>query len=481
MLLLAAVSFSEENLVVASVLLCTLFYALSAAALYRLALYLGFSRGLSFFAGIALLGTGRFVWAGASGMEPCAFAFPMLLCLRSHLADRERGAPGLLTALLAGLASCVRPEGYLLYLVLLTDHTLAYDPATKKFGFDFRPWPKARSVAAVALFAILIAPYILFCLSTNGRLFPNTYYAKLHEQFITFPMAYLAMAYRGLFWESKLWLALLAAVGVGWQMVWSYRGEGGERFAHFRRARVLWLWPVGFLSHSALFNPSLLPHFQRYLMPFIPLVVLFAVIGIGGVLRVPNLPRLQAPERSFRISIVVGAIAISLAMIPLRIVPWTDLLVRCVDNTNKQQVAVGKWIRDNTPPDAVVALHDAGAIAYYGERRIIDMLGLTTTGIMEIIYGRRDVPAFGSPEILNYVREREPEYIAVYGEWYGIFYYHSESFEKVFEADLGQDNVICGMPLKPVWKAHWEDFKDKPFISNEMFYGYAYNSYGYDE
>ena len=38
--------------------------------------------------------------------------------------------------------------------------------------------------------------------------------------------------------------------------------------------------------------------------------------------------------------------------------------------------AAGIWLREHTPPDAVVAANDVGAIGYYSGRRVVDVAGL---------------------------------------------------------------------------------------------------------
>ncbi|HZW03941.1 MAG TPA: hypothetical protein VFF68_08435 [Anaerolineaceae bacterium] len=39
------------------------------------------------------------------------------------------------------------------------------------------------------------------------------------------------------------------------------------------------------------------------------------------------------------------------------------------------------WLVEHTPPDATVAYHEPGTIAYYSDRKMIDMVGLVTSGV----------------------------------------------------------------------------------------------------
>jgi hypothetical protein len=42
----------------------------------------------------------------------------------------------------------------------------------------------------------------------------------------------------------------------------------------------------------------------------------------------------------------------------------------------------GRWLERNTPPDAVVATPDIGAIGYYSRRRVVDLAGLITPAMV---------------------------------------------------------------------------------------------------
>jgi hypothetical protein len=44
-------------------------------------------------------------------------------------------------------------------------------------------------------------------------------------------------------------------------------------------------------------------------------------------------------------------------------------------------VQMGRWLHENTPPDAIVGVHDAGAIRYFGDRKTIDLIGLNCSEI----------------------------------------------------------------------------------------------------
>jgi hypothetical protein len=47
-------------------------------------------------------------------------------------------------------------------------------------------------------------------------------------------------------------------------------------------------------------------------------------------------------------------------------------------------IRAGKWIRQATSPQDVIAVIDAGALAYYSERRTVDILGLNDEHIAHL-------------------------------------------------------------------------------------------------
>lgn len=83
-------------------------------------------------------------------------------------------------------------------------------------------------------------------------------------------------------------------------------------------------------------------------------------------------------------------------------------------NIQTQQGAAGRYLRANTPPEAVIGMNDAGAIAYFSERRTYDYVGLTTQG-----RGRAWREGKGSVfELIERLpRSLRPSYWALYPHW----------------------------------------------------------------
>ncbi len=50
-----------------------------------------------------------------------------------------------------------------------------------------------------------------------------------------------------------------------------------------------------------------------------------------------------------------------------------------------EMVEPSRWINNNTPPGAIIAAHDIGALGYFGDRFVIDLAGLINKDVVPII------------------------------------------------------------------------------------------------
>jgi hypothetical protein len=85
-----------------------------------------------------------------------------------------------------------------------------------------------------------------------------------------------------------------------------------------------------------------------------------------------------------------------------------------VKSINEIQVKAGKWIKKYTPHDAIIAVNDVGAIAYFSNRNIIDLCGLVTPEIINYFnrYKNNKIGAY------YYVLEKKPDYLVIFPRWF---------------------------------------------------------------
>ncbi len=163
-----------------------------------------------------------------------------------------------------------------------------------------------------------------------------------------------------------------------------------------RRVALLILgWLLGVsLAISTLDNAFW--HFQRYHMPLLLLLALL------------TLTLLQALPRWPRHALGVGLVALQVAAS----ITFARHQALNLHYVARQPLAMAEWLRANTPPDVRVAVHDVGLMRYVGERRTLDMVGLTTPGAAS--YWRNGV---GS--VAELLLREQPQVIASYGAGHG--------------------------------------------------------------
>jgi tetratricopeptide (TPR) repeat protein len=91
----------------------------------------------------------------------------------------------------------------------------------------------------------------------------------------------------------------------------------------------------------------------------------------------------------------------------------------------ERHVRAGRWLAAHTPKDAVGATHDLGAIAFYSQRRIVDITGLVTPEV---------VPHILKPDYIPFLERlfasRRVTYLAVLEDWQAV-----DNQTPLFEAD----------------------------------------------
>src|SRR5262249_56401399 len=128
------------------------------------------------------------------------------------------------------------------------------------------------------------------------------------------------------------------------------------------------------------------------------------VVALGGLDRVWR----WSPARPLR----MVASALLLAGLVWRLPAGADDYAWGVQNVNAMQVQLGRWLAAHTPPNTLVGLNDVGALSYFGERRMIDLMGLATPEILPYRRlgeaGRARPPPRGGPGGLRPLPARVP-------------------------------------------------------------------------
>jgi len=461
-LLLAAVYLVGGRFPVAGQALSAVCYLAMLAATYALGKQLTGHRWAAWLAGMVVGLNGRMVWAGLSALEVCLFAALSLLAIGAHLSDRRQHRYRLRTAALFGLAALSRPEGYLLFALSVADHIWSILRATHhesritnhELSFTSYVSRLIRQVPLlpIFLFVLIVLPYLLFSYHTSGHLLPNTYHAK--ATFSLLP----DRQFRDFLSASATYLILDNPLLLPFFLL-------GLILLLFERVSLLSLWCIGLPLAYAFMRASLYQH-GRYLMVLVPCN---AVVAVWGLLKMQKVaqrrgwlrwgappastghpPRVRGGLRGGQKSaLAILASLLIVAGTAWRLPEMAGLYARNVDDINQMHVRLGHWVKENTPPDAVVALNDIGAIAYISEREVVDLAGLVTPEI---------TPALRAPgqtqPLIDFLARRGVEYVVIFPNWFPGLAARDDVLQEVHRVTL-ENRTITGGETMVVYRADW--------------------------
>jgi hypothetical protein len=394
----------DHALVWVSFGMCGALYAAVAVGCYRVVAKLR-DQVSGVLCGAMVLVIAPFVWCSLSGMEVALASALLVAMLLLLVSEAEEGRPSRLLMIVLAATSLSRPEATLLVGAVVAVRALQR--------------ARARNWRAAAWWLVPLGPVTVWLVANKliaGNFFPNTGVAKSHFYLPGFDWTYWTdtvktlsgRMLRSLFWDKTsplIWPRLIAvlylagAVRVG---IWAWR----ERKLLVGALVVL----APFVMMLAVIASSGLWSFQnyRYIAPAIPLLLIPVAIALSPI------GTSVALRRAWHAGAIVLVVLFArAARKPL--VADMKLFAQGAMDTNTQVVAIGKYLHRKLP-DASVMFHDAGAIAYYGDTRVYDMLGLVTNhqaGIANNGPGAR----FEFLESLPV--ERRPTHFAYYPGWMG--------------------------------------------------------------
>jgi tetratricopeptide (TPR) repeat protein len=320
--------------------------------LYRLSRHIAGSRppGFSLIAAGLIAANGAVAYWSISGMETALFTFLLLLGVLLRLRERAGGITSAWTPAVFVLLSLTRPEG-MLFAGLTVIFSL-YEDIRKN-----RTLAVKRLALWSALYLAPIAAYTLWRLSYYGYLFPNTFYAKagLSKEYFSAGLDYLRMFSRNYMLGGLL---LILPVAVLVRRKWQ-----GDLVYIFSLLAIYTVYVVAV-------GGDVLPAF-RFFIPVLPLIYLFVQESDYELYRwlEGKMPALK--QLAIVLSVVLGYLTFSAPFDYLR-----EAWMR--ENALVQKMAqTGKWIKSHSTPGIVVAASTIGALSYYSEATLIDMLGLT--------------------------------------------------------------------------------------------------------
>jgi arabinofuranosyltransferase len=335
------------------------------------------------------------------------------------------------------LAAMTRPEGMLVAAVCGL-HLLATSWLAGRVAW--------RRLLGLALgFLVIFGPYYLWRFGYYGYPLPNTFYAKVGG---TLAQVQRGLGYAAAFAASQAPLVVIALVGLlplknkepknrvpsgrtenrepgvedgGWRMEDSKKSAPARlvtlsscHLVTGRRWSVvggpssfLWLLVGVYTLYIVAVGGDHFPLF-RFFVPLLPPLALLGGLALGRLGRL--LPLIVAAStRTLLVAAAIGWQAPQLyasRTLNGQSGVWTE---NTVVEKNRE---IGLWLRGNTAPGTLIGTGIAGALPFYAERPVLDMLGLNDLHIAHMEAPTIGQGVAGSEKTDNdYILRRRPDYI----------------------------------------------------------------------
>lgn len=335
-------------------------------------------------AGLFICFEWHFVWAAGAGMETLLHALLITVILTRLIAPAPRP---LTLGLLTGLTVWVRPDGLTLIGPALFTFVL----------MDTGAWRvKLQRLFMFGLgVLVIVLPYFLFNLNLSSHPFPNTFYAKQTE-YTDWQMKPIITRLGILLVQFFNGPSLVLLFGV---MVWA---------RSFVRARqwgsvAAFIWFAGYLSIYFL----RLPPYQngRYIMPAMPIFFLWGLLGLAQYYSKAGTRPRAGLMRGARATLnLVGVVT----LLFWGMGAWT--YARDVAFIENNMVLVARWSAVNLPPDALIAVHDIGAMGYFDQHALLDLAGLISPEVIPFMHD--------SQRLAEYFQEQGVAYLIIFPRTY---------------------------------------------------------------
>ena len=310
------------------------------------------NRTIPMFSALAVVLFGRFLWHAFSGMETQLFSAVVTFSIALFITEAVERRKNIASAILSGLAIFIRPETFLLYVIMFSGYIFVHRKNIR------------RAILPIMIIAGFSALYFAFNLLLTGHLLPNTFFSK-------------SAIYRGTRWDY-----IAYTISTFWH----------DNFALII-ALILSSIVLIVISAKKKMLIALLPLLWVFGLPAAKFLVSIQEVHFGRytIVIVPSLTAVAFSSLAFfkkRWHILAVCIAILLPSI-VGLPRWIKMPARTIEQINTIHGQTAKWILKNTSDDDLVATHDVGRIKYDTGRKILDLAGLTSNEATMLIWEKR--------------------------------------------------------------------------------------------
>ncbi len=408
------------RLIWAAHLLNFLGLALAATCVWATLRRMGIRRVGAYLGAGLVVWNGWLVWGVASGMAIGVSAGLLAWAIHELVRFLQGGGRRRFAVALA-LLSMVRPEGLVLAWALVGGLV-----ACRAVALWRRATGRTWRWGLVAFLSGLRLPGWPIWLGLLVGLAPSVVLAILSGHLTTNGMLVKAHSAHDMSWVRYVWETGRTIAAVPGRLVWSPSAVGSAFM--FLAVVTAWAGLAGRAREEEADGPSggglrvaggtlwatvlavcgvvafygflieHVEHHNRYYMPYVPLVAFLVALGAHSLGRGLGLGR-TFPVAALGALLVMGVGSVG---------EWARIYARNCSDIAGHYLPMTQWMRRNLPPDAKVAVHDAGALFYLSGRRCYDMLGLVTNAFRPP--GGARAPGF----IWETLERIRPGYMVVY-------------------------------------------------------------------
>jgi hypothetical protein len=379
-------------------------------------------------------------WA-ASGMETSLSVLMLLIGMAVYARERTAVKATSLFPVYLALLTLARPEGALLFVLVLIDSKVAAR----------RKWKDVMVMTATYL--AVLAPWLLYASSRLGTMVPSTFAAK---STLSLPAAsswaFSALSAIKHMASNRLWELVAVLAGIILAVKNRLRSHGTRTRDHtWLSVGAIWI-----ILLPAVYVWQGIPIVSRYLLLVTPVLIL---LGFRALLTVErHLDRDGHGRSRSLVTASVIIIVLQNSMVSFAVVhPHTRSFSR---GMKECLIPIGQWFARETPARTSIAALDIGALGYYAERKVVDLGGLVTPQVLPWLqqYSSEELaetyPLLASDipraDYLVY-RSKQPDGLGARLPYY----------EHVFTRQMASLGISAdpGETYYSVYRIHWEQIK----------------------
>jgi hypothetical protein len=359
----------------------------AAVVLLFLVVYRATNRIVAWVLAVLLLSSPYNLQFSAGGMETGIYTFLILVVF--YLYEQRRWK---WMALAGGILVLVRPDGLFVLMVIALFWLID--------GLKLRD-----GVKYAFLTVLVILPWLVFATWYFGSPIPHSIIAK-------------ALTYRSaadMEWLYVLWYIFAQKGGTGGDFLIMALLGTGLTAVLFRQAlrplKIYLVWMVLYIVTFTFFQSG---RFAWYYAPIMP--VLFTMVVLGGALWFEQTRRFSAMNRILQSNLryVLGGTLLLALIVTSSISVYTSWQETSQEGAFERNIwqPLGRWIRENSTPDATVALESIGGLGWYSERYIWDEGGLVSAKTYTL---NKETP--GNLNVMAVLQTYHPDLFITWHAW----------------------------------------------------------------